>query len=552
MIEDSLKLLSSSEIITDKLDIIIDAFVKFYGEDRRKEIEEKFKSILILRFSSTFSLAENIKNIKQSVLREIFSIPRDKFIFFDVDRIVKFMNNEDNFIFDTLSKEDKMLLFGQYDISRLEVIKNFNDGGYPKIKEFLRRYNEIKNILKPYEELLERENQKAAEIRSKYYKLLVDEFKYLIPDEDLELFYKYNIHSALMKMYFNDDVSIDNNCFDEKSNSILNDPNKPLYKKQSIINDRMKILKNNGFEYNNYNDCLKDDKCVQFIKKISEILQEISNRKNELYRIQTIEIVENMEDYQKCRKLINERHYVDKNDSLGPFVYQSFGVSCFEPNYILDGNNLIMSPLILINSCLDEPDCNIIHELNHALEYSTLEITSSGVKNICGWDYDSYSFKQQQEYKTLQYSGITRKYELLNEYVNDRIAQEITDIMHNSGNYIISDYRSGITSSYIYMSFLLEDFYYEFKDIIIASRSNGNINIIWDNLGRDNFEALNDLTNKFYQEMGLESTNTRLAISNYLNGKQDQTTEIIKEYVVKKNKILDYMKEHLNIDYLKK
>ena len=41
MIEDRLRYLGSSETITDKLPQIIEAFVIFYGEERRNEIEEK-------------------------------------------------------------------------------------------------------------------------------------------------------------------------------------------------------------------------------------------------------------------------------------------------------------------------------------------------------------------------------------------------------------------------------------------------------------------------------------------------------------------------------
>ena len=70
---------------------------------------------------------------------------------------------------------------------------------------------------------------------------------------------------------------------------------------------------------------------------------------------------------------------------------------------------------------------------------------------------------------------------------------------------------------------MVSDFYQKYKKAIIASRKNGNIDIIYNEVGKENFEALNSLIVKFkskfnrtkyeytkaYIEMGWETEDTK-------------------------------------------
>ena len=540
MLETNLKRLESSEIITSKLDQIIEAFVSFYGESHRSEIETRLRNTQILKFSSVFTLSENIRKVKESILKELYDISEDKYLGFGIDTLMKFLIKKDDFAFGYMSKDIKTTLFGDDAISADEAFENFKNGKYPKLNEFLMKYEEIKPMLAPYEKIVEEENLKANEIRKKYYRLLIDKFKDLIPQEEMEYYQKYNFPGKIMQGYF--DLSLFNNghCFDDEHERVLNAETTPKYKKDNIINDRLRYLAKFGYIYTSYDECLKDEKCASFIKESREICQKISLRKDELYRLQTIEIIESTEDYIRCRQEINKKNYINKNDSLGPFVYESFGVSCCEANYTFNGEELVLSPLILINAGASDFDCTIIHELNHALEYYTINLDNKHSDNYCGWDYDSIYFKQQQEHEQLIYSGISRKYELLNEYVNDRIAQEITDVMHDKGSYILDNKRSNNTSSYMGVRFLVEKFYQEFKDVIIASRTNGNINYLFERIGKENFEAMNDLVNAFYKKFGF-GINGQVAVVDYYHGKPNEHSETIKEFIAKRDAIMENM-----------
>ena len=93
-----------------------------------------------------------------------------------------------------------------------------------------------------------------------------------------------------------------------------------------------------------------------------------------------------------------------------------------------------------------------------------------------------------------------RLYELFNEIINELIAQKITKMMHESGVYILCNedgYKDRGGTSYENTVFLVKDFFDEYLSDIIASRRNNNIEIIWDKVGKDNFDKLNELFYEF-------------------------------------------------------
>lgn len=541
MLEASLRRLEPSEIITSKLDQIIEAFVTFYGEERRGEIETRLKNTQILKFSSPKTLIDSIRRVKESLLREIYdNVPEHTVNGFDIESLIDLFTGKKNSTFDFISKDLKKAIFGNDTLSAEEAYEKFSKGEYPKLNTFLAQYEKLKPILAPYEKLIEEEEAKASITRSKYYKLLVDEFHYLIPDEELEKYEKYGIIGNTMFDYFDILIYDDGHCFDDEHEAILNNDDIPNYKKENVCNNRLRFLKKFGYRYQTYEECLKDEKCTAFIKELREICQKIATKKSELYRLQTIEITENLADYKKCREAINQKNYINKGDSLGPFVYESYGVSCCEINYTLDGEKMVMSPLVLINDGMEDFDCTVIHELNHAFEFYATELDRTHCGYYSGWDYEVFDFEEQQAYEQMRYEGISRDYELLSEYVNDRIAQEITDIMHEQDHFIIDSKRSKQTSSYMAVRFLVEPFYTEYKDIIIASRTNGNISYLYDTIGRENFEALNNLVNEYNEKFGF-SFSGKVAVVNYYKNIPDEHTEEIRHFIAKRDQIMESM-----------
>ena len=129
---------------------------------------------------------------------------------------------------------------------------------------------------------------------------------------------------------------------------------------------------------------------------------------------------------------------------------------------------------------------------------------------VSGWDESVEYFGQSSdEIDTLEVERNKRSYELFNEVINEMITQEICQKMRQNNIFVFDEresYRDVNVTWYDSMFFIANEFFSEFKDKIIESRHNGNIQIIWDEVGKENFDQLNELFNIYYENFNGKST----------------------------------------------
>ena len=95
-------------------------------------------------------------------------------------------------------------------------------------------------------------------------------------------------------------------------------------------------------------------------------------------------------------------------------------------------------------------------------------------------------------------------------------------------------------TSYEDYLFLVKEFYNEFKEDIIKSRNNGNINEIFNAVGKENFDELNSLIEIYYENFGGLKL---LSLINSLKNKEDnQMTQIYYDLLNRKEHILEKMR----------
>lgn len=545
-VEDKFKKLGSSDVITSKLDQIIDAFVAYYGEDRREEITNKFKNLLILKFSNVSSYIYNTSEIPSALLREIFNMPQDEKFFWtveDYDNFCKYLEDE---------VEDKGYIMDPDMLERVtgnpsaDLHYNYHKGAYPKLEEFIKKYKELRPRLTPYIEHAHNEIQKMSEVELKYYKMLLEEFKYIFDEEDIKTFESTGMPSKAMMILLGPIVNPDGNCFDNDSEKALHDHNAPIWLRNNIILDRTKLISvlykpQDEQNHSNYQSYLKDPECAELIKKLKVVGEQISKREKELHPKMRIEQVESLDDYKINRAEINKMNFIDSDDVLGVHTYFS-SVACLNYNFIKTPNGIIPYPIIMINSSFDELDLTIIHELNHALELHFIEFDEHSCHAITGWDESKKVFNDGTEDRNKQYEGISRNYELISEFVNDRLSEEITTLMHSQGNYIF-DISNKSKSDYQQVKLLLEPFYQKFKEILIKSRSHGNIDYLFEQIGKENFDELADLTNKFFDAFKFKLD----VLKHYIERKKkNEDTTLFYEMMNKRDEIISKMEEHLH------
>ena len=553
MIEDSIRHLMPSSVITSKMPQIIEAFVEYYGENRRQEITDRLNSIIIIKFSDITTLENNIQNVFTSLFKEIFNVDQNTYLFLNPDDIIDFVNETRPYIY--IEDKVKKAISGKEKISDEEFLKNYKNGFYPKLDIFIEKYKELKTKITPYIEQLEREQENEEKLSKKYYEILLEEFKDLLTEEDMKTYRQLGFASPNMINLFGTHINNDGNCFDDESEKALTDPEASQWKKDSILEDRARIIHSlfdPDRKYINppqYEDYLNNPECAQIIERMRIKGEQISKRQKELFVLLNKELLESLEDYQINKAIIDKLNLLNKDIALGPFIYDSLSISCFEGNYIMGPNGPIFCPFVFINASTSE--MNVIHEINHALEYHTISVDEKGSKSICGWEIVSVEFSARTNENQEIYKGITRPYELLSEYINDRLAEEITKTMHKKGSFIynINDERS--QSDYRTIAILAEEFFKTFKDIIIESRHNGNINYLFEQLGRENYEELNNIIREFYEKFGLFFT-AITTINAYNNNEENERLPELVELIRRKDEVLAKMKEHLQSKSIEK
>lgn len=133
---------------------------------------------------------------------------------------------------------------------------------------------------------------------------------------------------------------------------------------------------------------------------------------------------------------------------------------------------------------------------------------------------------------------------MFNEIINELLAQEISKILSENGLYIFNtkdDKKIKGGSSYERTKVLISVFYDRYKKEIIESRK-GNIQVLFDAVGKENFESLNHL---FYEFNESFPEFTYYQLYRDLNaGKETELTNKLKEIIAKRDAILQKMEEH--------
>ena len=469
------KIFEFKKTIKNNTSIIIDAFCDFYGVEYKNLIKEKignipvsikfseenFKKIILeLKINELSYYVNKIDNeeirkkINKTVIKKAFEIGRFKIIEFEN---LKYSKDEDN-----------KLLSMYYE----KIKKEFNS-----IKS---DYKEINEILKIYNYTNEQLTLKyRTEYQNKVKDLLLNHTKISVNSiiNNLDLFVEKDFNDVpLVHLVHEKDNKKILNIFE---NDMLfpqkmviqgiNDLKKEYFDKLSGKNLSLEEYYNNP-EYKNY---ILDDK---ILRNLELIRKKIIIK----YNKSLIEIF----DFLTSKNGITEEFYQLYN-------YSKSSQTNWRP-YKKDNSNLLeLFTIIYFDDLksLNNIDATIIHELNHVFELKQL----SDDEFVIGWDLFKYDYEKNEMIDLNK-----GKYTYINEGINELISLDIVEKMHET-NYLFTDKENNLDKNSMYnkYEFLLKEFYEEYKDVIIESRLAGDINIIIDKVGRNNFNDLNNLVNDF-------------------------------------------------------
>lgn len=328
--------------------------------------------------------------------------------------------------------------------------------------------------------------------------------------------------------------------FSKKSEALL----KENANRIDIKYDRICYFKMFGFDFeNNYDEYINHPE-IQKIWPSPDFVERFIETREKYLHAYLKEYFRKLSKNQEIRKKIDALALLDKDDGFSEDLYKCGG-GCCATNLINTTHGVDVFPLLFleIKSSFQNLDHLLIHELNHLLETSLLSIQSDEYKMIGGWDYVGGKIGVNSDNEDS--ISDTRDYELLNEAINELISQEICSLMEKNNLFIFSSKDSfsyQYETSYDNLFFLVQDFFQEFKEEILRSRRNANIDIIFQAIGKENFEQLALLCTSFYKRFpGLKINSILFSLS---NGIIDEDTQFFLECIDERNFILQSMREH--------
>ena len=593
MLESYYKMLNAKDTIKEAMPQIIEAFVEQYGEDKREEIIQKLNSVVIVPYilpDDLKSLLRNIKKEESKIIKRDFLVkngitPNDsnmqsffgKFdmedytyhpiykFYVDIEHIRKDDYDKNSYDYKLLKDRVFNHLKRSYPDINIEEIEELIKKGYLKKEEELVKsyieslnvYQQRTSVLQQYDKEVEEDKKNNEQLKKKYYLKFINDFIDLIPNNELEKIKTYIedpnglIHSTKIpytSVYLGDSLesSIPLSYFSIEYDNILIDPDESEWRKRSIMQKRIDFFKSIGIDLgNNYNNYINNEECIKSIPS-QEIIDKVIQTKNNYLNQFKMEYYSSIGMYKKNHSMLEEENLLDKDTGLKPNLFDK-KVTGISPNISRD--TMELKPVLFLNLDIDSMeymDQRLMHELNHVFELFLNEIEGNELEYIYGWEKIRIKLKlasgesnNEVEFKTRE----KRNAELINEAVNENISQEITSKLHQKGIYIfgdkeISKIKGG--TSYELLNHLMINFYDKFKDEIIKSRTNGNYEQLFNELGKDNFDELVILCNDFYRNFGIY----RLA-SVYSALKKNEETEdtiLFKQMKAKEMEIIDRMK----------
>ena len=537
-------------------------FIELYklGKEGRKEkyIEDTYNDIK--KYLNELTKEEYLKIIETKVLPEKYqNIPY--WLKNNIQYTTNLQNIEENYekSFNKASSLIRKIIprctLDNFDINNEEIEKL--DKVIEKYKETLKEYENFeKENIEYFNEMQVNEDLEKS-LREKYYKEFLKENIDLIKEEDRQgvieylndskksYLMNYSVRSLLGSSIQSESIL---ESFCEEQEDILNNEETSTFIKNNIIENRIKYFNNIGINLgNNYNLYLENED-VKNNWPTKERLEKFRATKNKLINNFMKEYYLNTVSHKRLRQVVDSKNLLNKDDGLDQTMYNSsLGKTCVATNLKEIDGKLEAAPLVMISfggfdGALDH---DIIHELNHLYELSLESVINNKVVYLCGWDIcEDDIVGEVNDYIDITKEEPKRSYELFNEIINEVIAQEIEEKMHEKGIHILDSSRNSKVkgnTSYEASFFIIKDFYKEFRDEIIKSRSNGNIKEILDVVGEKNFNDLNDLFDIYFENLsGLKKMQLFDDIKN------NRTTNLTIKYyeiVDKSKEIIERMRE---------
>ncbi len=575
------------------LDIIKDVFLEYYDEEYHDKVNEAFANFTFIGYLPPIAISNQIFTLENSINKKLvdqfmqeFTFTNDpnfriKAFFYGFENkekcpYYKILTRQDNY------EEELKYIFNLDDkdpdyVSLKQKYLALIDTTHDTYLKYQRMYDEE---IKPYEEyikyaknlsLLERNSKpiyinqfirRAFFILSKsdkeFYLLHQQEFNN--PDLAASYFRKMHCYKNLVSRYseymnFQYEGFID--AFSKEEEERITSS----YDERIIRKRRINYFKNLGIDLGDDYETYVTNPVVKSLWPSEEDITRIKNIKKDIYEETIKDYLLTIPMYQEIKNILENSGFTTKETA--PFKLDSYLVDYWNvsSNYILKNNKarydeikdcFSLHPIVLFSANDDSYyiDFHLMHELNHVVEYIIKSINITRLENnsvsIDVTTETGLNCKMIEE--TIEELGKS-KYELFCEAINDIIAINLTNLMHSKGIYLFrepNESESNIKSLYAFAKPLVEEYYNTFKDAITHARMTGDREYLFNIVGQENYEALNDLVNELYIYFKIVSNNNLIAdtLKQIDEGIVNDNTKMYNSFINRSQSILSKMKEN--------
>lgn len=403
-------------------------------------------------------------------------------------------------------------------------------------KEILSKYSGQmdENLKNKIQNLYDKVTDATKKIYEEGDKEFFRTFKYLIPKDELQKIELIGDFAILSKFASKNLNSI-------KVKSLIEYFDENIELNEEVKNKRIEYFNSLRIDLGDkYDDYMNNEQCIKLIPT-KDIIDKVKSKRLELLKKCNEESWNLNEDYIKnINNILSNVPEVEKDRMLD--VYND-SVRKNKVGYCTSFLNKgeLLQYLFINAGEIDTLDNTILHEFNHCLEMNLLNTSEEGFDFSCGWDIINVKYTENEDVENIDKLRNIRGYERLNEYINEKISLEVLKILENNGNKIFKSSKFKYETQYFFGIELLNPIFEMFKEEIIKSRITGNLQFLFDKLGKENFLLLNDFFSKF------DENKFRVGYLNDLEGLDKQSVEYFNEMNDKYNQLYNHIMNNLPI-----
>lgn len=571
--------------VQENMPYIIDAYAKVYGEEHRELIEKRANKILYVIYNNVYgiemymmflrdckkkelaikflekigfnidknqigmyaeALDENIYNLIEHYIGKYFYIGDDI-----LPKGIKAWKKDDDYVkqekikfINFLRGENKNQVTEEtfQDFCKTDEYKEILE----KIKEYLKIYDGIEQEyedylqeLKPYEEYVQEENKRGDDLQKQKRNTIYKQIEEKLTDDIKNyLDEKYSNIDEKSNQFLGEDLGVKSyiEYFSKRDEEKLSYVSISQKEKDNIYCYRGSYFKSIGVKMRphsiNYKENYKAyiDGGYEKLIPTQELVQEITNLKEKAYHEYKKEFICNSKDFKE-----NARNFSNTESIKSIYKRVKDNQIC-----ILGGKNSNGFIPILFFTIWNNGggilDHLLLHEIGHAIETEGIE-EKDDLRT--GFEFGIEDVPKNP------YNTDKRKYERLNETLRDMLSIEAAEILHKQGIYILEKKEliknTRDVNTYSICKELLTNFLNKYRKEVIGVLLYGDIETLYNTVGEENFEELNDIVNRvdyMIEKFGLMQ---RLA-----NNPQNEDTVLVEYYkqLERLNKVYDNMERH--------